>query len=105
MSPATTINTGGQWEKLVRKMYSTICILVALHLYGHMYGEADTRTAISARLGLTHMVRWHLYLMYGHLMAHIIKDRKSPVLSGAVHQPKWKASATQYQDKGSRPGK
>jgi len=51
MSQATTINTGGQWEKLVRNMYTTICILVALHLYGHMYGKADTRTAISARLG------------------------------------------------------
>ena len=52
MSPAITINTGGQWENLVRKLYSTMCILVALHLYGHMYGEADTRTAICARLGL-----------------------------------------------------
>ena len=51
MSPATTINTGGQWESLVRNMYTTMCILVALHLYGHLYGEADTRTAISARLG------------------------------------------------------
>ncbi len=52
MSPATTINTGGQWENLVRKVYSTMCILVALYLYGLMYGEADTRTAISARFGL-----------------------------------------------------
>ena len=52
MPPATTINTGGQWENLVGKMYSTMCILIALHLYGHTYGEADTRTVINARLGL-----------------------------------------------------